>query len=239
MKKKEFILNIVYSVIPMVLIIPLSIWGLYQMEKATYDSFFVKGHSMDPTLSGDVDCSTYGRYDSSEKAIDNIERFDLVVCYYPFEGEPDYEQPYIRNQSKLKEGATLKIKRIIGRPNETLLIANDFFTITDNITGISTSYGPVGSEEEGIVETPFKRKEPISNRSAYITLGEDEYFVMGDNWTANSSTDCCNPPLKSPEKCIYKENIEGVIFRLDGYCTRDNDSIIEEHPFKDGPIYLK
>ena len=118
------------------------------------------------------------------------------------------------------------------------------------------------------LQVPFQRKEPIEDRKVAISLGEDEYFVMGDNWTKKGSSDCCNPPNGGPAKCIYKENIEGVIFRLDGICTyakvicnscgleNDKDSkvckcgstsftttptddIVKEYPFEDGPIYLK
>ena len=189
------------------------------MEKTTYDSFFVKGSSMDPTLCGDSLNSTYGRYDSSSKAIGKIKRFDLVVCYYPFENAYDYEQPYVPNVSQRKESATLKVKRIIGLPYETLLIANDFFTITNNVTGEVTNYGPNDDPESKIVKVPFQRKEPIEDRNALITLGANEYFVMGDNWTKKGSTDCCNPSYGGAAKCIYRENIAGVIFRLDGICT--------------------
>lgn len=251
----------------MVLIFPLSIWGLFQIEKATYDSFFVKGTSMDPTLCGDQLNSTYGRYDSSKRAIDKLERFDLVVCYYPFENANDYDMPYVRNSEKGKS-ATLKVKRVIGLPNETLLIANDFFTITNNVTGAVINYGPTNDETNNIVKVPFERKQPIEDRTALITLANDEYFVMGDNWTKKGSTDCCNPSIGGAAKCIYRENIEGVIFRLDGVCsyakvecsscgrevdkdckvckcgssnfmTTNTNDIVKEYPYEDGPIYLK
>lgn len=263
MKKKEYILNLIYSILPMVLIFPLSIWGLFQMEKASYDSFFVKGPSMSPTLCGDSTNSTYGRYDSSKRAIDKLERFDLIVCYFPFENSKDYNMPYVRNSEKLNS-ATLKVKRVIGLPHDRLVIDNNIFTIFHTINGkeVAETYGADN------LEVPFQRKEPIEDRKAAISLGEDEYFVMGDNWTKKGSSDCCNPPNGGPAKCIYKENIEGVIFRLDGICayakiicnscglendkdskvckcgstsftTTPTDDIVKEYPFEDGPIYLK
>lgn len=234
------------------------------MEKASYDCFFVKGSSMDPTLCGDPLNSTYGRYDSSSKAIDKLERFDLVVCYYPFANAGDYTQPYVRNVSQKTENATLKVKRIIGLPHDKLIIDNEIFTIFHTVNGKETveTYGADN------LKVPFERKTPIEDREAVITLGDDEYFVMGDNWTKKGSTDCCNPSIGEEAKCLYRENIEGVIFRLDGVCTYANiicescgreltkddktckcgstsfkktntNDIVNEYPFEDGPIYLK
>ena len=77
----------------MVLIFPLSIWGLFQMEKASYDSFFVKGPSMSPTLCGDSTNSTYGRYDSSKRAIDKLEK---LYCY----GNPQLKKLDLRKITK-------------------------------------------------------------------------------------------------------------------------------------------
>ncbi|MCR5308899.1 MAG: signal peptidase I [Bacilli bacterium] len=260
MKRKEFILNLLYSVVPMILIIPLSIWALSQMSKGAYDCFFVMGTSMEPYLSGSENQSTYGYSDNSDKAIDNLKRFDLVICYYPFEGQNDYEMPYNRYKPILTETATLKVKRVIGLPGDKLTIDNENFSITDK-NGITENY----NEEN----CPFKRKTPIENRKADVKKLEDnEYFVMGDNWTKNGSLDCCNPSAKATKyEVLYRENIQGVIFKLEGNCTYgplkhcksckkvvDDDvkecscgstkflvynDIIEKRPYEDGPIYIK
>ena len=44
-------------------------------------------------------------------------------------------------------------------------------------------------------------------------LGEDEYWVMGDNYC--SSFDCFSPDNKSP---IYYDNIVGVLIAIEGTC---------------------
>ena len=213
MKRKDFVLNLIYCIIPMVLVIPLSLWGISQMSKATYDCFFVMGTSMQPYLSGDPDNSTYGYSDNSDRAINRLKRFDLVICYYPFVNEKDYKQPYNRSNPVLLDTSTFKVKRVIGLPNETIHINDEEFSISYKVDKetITESYNEANC--------PFERNKPISNRHADITLKDDEYFVMGDNWTEMGSLDCCNPCKGGTPTCLFRENIVGVIFKLEGTCT--------------------
>ena len=67
------------------------------------------------------------------------------------------------------------IKRVIGMPNETVEIKNGVVTI-------KTKSNPTGFElTEPYVE--FKKYENITQ-----TLGDGEYFVMGDNRVASSDS---------------------------------------------------
>ncbi len=95
------------------------------------------------------------------------------------------------------------IKRIIGLPGETVQIKEGYVYIndkklTDDIYGRETINNP------GLAESPVK-------------IGEDEYFVMGDN--RNSSYDS----RKSDVGLVKKEDIDGkAVFRLwpfDGFGT--------------------
>lgn len=266
MKRKDFILNLLYSILPIVLVIPLSFFAITQMSKASYDCFFVIGSSMEPYLVGHENESTYGYSDNSDIAIRNLKRFDLIICYYPFKNAKDYQMlgeknEYVRHESELLDTCTLKVKRVIGLPHDTLHINNETFSISykvgDNVV----------TETYNSENCPFKRNEPISNRVADITLKDDEYFVMGDNWTEKGSSDSCNPAETGSAKPIYRENIIGVIFKLEGVCTygplkhckeckkileeedtkcscgctqfKTYNDIIEKRPYEDGPQYLK
>ncbi len=71
------------------------------------------------------------------------------------------------------EDNTYYIKRIIGLPGETVYI-NDAGEIYINGTLLKENYGLETIQNPGLASEP-------------ITLGEDEYFVMGDN--RNNSTD--------------------------------------------------
>lgn len=72
---------------------------------------------------------------------------------------------------------TYYIKRVIGLPGETIFIDNEG-TIFINEEALRESYG------KEVITDPGRAYEPV-------TLGEDEYFVMGDN--RNNSSDSRDP----------------------------------------------
>lgn len=74
---------------------------------------------------------------------------------------------------------TFYIKRIIGMPGETVYIDEDG-TIFINDEPLIEGYGKEVIDDPGRAYTP-------------ITLGEDEYFVMGDN--RNNSSDSRDPTV--------------------------------------------
>lgn len=119
----------------------------------------VSGSSMENTL-----------HDADSLMVDKIsyrfnepERFDIVVFPPPV--------AYVDED-------TFYIKRIIGLPGETIQIDGDGVIYigdsADTLKPLDESYGREVIEYAGIASAPY-------------TLGEDEYFVMGDN--RNDSTD--------------------------------------------------
>lgn len=141
----------------------------------------VKGSSMEPTLVG-TDAN------DPDKVGDNLivdklsfrfrdpERFEIIVFPY-----------------KLDENQLL-IKRIIGLPGETVEIREDGFIYIDG-EKLYEGYGKeiIDLNHLGTVEYP-------------ITLGKDEYFVMGDN--RNNSSDSRYPMVGN----IKKDDIVGRAF---------------------------
>jgi len=87
---------------------------------------------------------------------------------------------------------TYYIKRVIGLPGETVRI-DEAGTIYINDQVLDESYG------KEIIEMPGRAFEPI-------LLGEDEYFVLGDN--RNNSSDSRDPSVGN----IKKGNIIGKAF---------------------------
>lgn len=113
------------------------------------------------------------------------QRFDIIV--FPFQHAED----------------TYYIKRIIGLPGETVQI---------DMSGFIYINGEVLDESYGL---EIIRPENVGIASEPITLGEDEYFVLGDN--RNNSTDSRTDIVGN----IHKDDIIGRawmrIFPFDGF----------------------
>lgn len=86
------------------------------------------------------------------------ERFDIIVFYHFFD-----ENNRDKNDEECYD---FYVKRIIGLPGETVQIVGE--TILINGKPLKENYGKDPITYQGVAAEPF-------------TLGEDEYFVLGDN----------------------------------------------------------
>ncbi len=112
----------------------------------------VQGNSMYPTLhSGDFGLSNVIGY-----RLGGVNRFDIVVAYSEEEGI------YI-------------IKRVIGLPGETV-------QVSDNVLYIDgMRYDEEFLNEDYQISKSMEINDSFTGNFGPYTIGEDEYFVMGDN----------------------------------------------------------
>lgn len=104
---------------------------------------------------------------SMEPTLDHMDNLMVDKISYRFRDPKRFE--IIVLQPFLQDKKTLYIKRIIGLPGETIQIGVDG-TIYINGEKLTESYGK-----------EIIKPENIGRAIEPITLGEDEYFVMGDN----------------------------------------------------------
>jgi len=143
-KKENFFLEIIkFSLFTLIIVLP---FRLYIAEP-----FIVEGKSMSPTFeTGD-----YLIIDQISYRLSEPERGEIIVFKYP------------NNPSRYF------IKRIIGLPDETVILNDGKITIKNERFPNGFSW------KESYVKN-------ISHKNMTYTLSDDEYFVMGDN-RANSS----------------------------------------------------
>ena len=176
------------------LIIALCFVGAFVFHSYYYESVYVSGNSMAPTLLGadedrDGAIVDFGIVDAHSSAINNIKRFDIVSTYFP----DDYE-----SDGSLVITAKKKIKRVVGMPGDT-------FIIKDGVLSVKKG------EEYEVVPYTFKVETTTAKDTINgpMTLGEDEYWLLGDN--RNNSTDCAK--IGKP---VTKKNIVGVLVAIEG-----------------------
>lgn len=93
-------------------------------------------------------------------------RFDIVIFYHFFEDEYLEDGEKVVHDKTDEDSYDFYVKRIIGLPGETVQIVGE--TIYINGEPLEENYGKDPITYEGVAAEPIK-------------LGEDEYFVLGDN----------------------------------------------------------
>lgn len=190
-----------------------------------YSLIYVEGSSMVPTLNKNTgDRREFGIVDEHKTVINSLKRFDIVTTYYPIKyhsaGNAGYISDYCyindigeevytnyddpNHKVQVSKIADFKIKRVIALPGESFrVISNgvEVRTLTeDNTWGAITTY-----------KFPFKHSGIGKEDDHFRQLGDDEFWVLGDNWS--SSTDC--KVLDAP---IKKGNIQGKLIAIEGTC---------------------
>ena len=203
---------------------------------------YVDGQSMSPTLNKNA--TEFGIVDRHASAINKIERFDIVTTYYPifYQSFNGYTCDYAtKGQVEtltafspdnpdivVSSFANYKIKRIIALPGEQFKVTNDGVEV--KVKDANGTYG-----EPHLYTYNFEHTEnPSKLMSDYKTLGDDQYWVLGDNWANSLDSGALDMP-------IYKQNIQGVLVAIQGTCqvvTKDNSVSIKNKHYYFLPRYF-
>lgn len=147
--------------------------GVWLMTTFLFTPVRVDGLSMYPTLD-DKDLGISNIFSAKYLGID---RFDIVVV-----------------NDKNTQSDDHWVKRVIGLPNETISCVNDTIYINGEPIEqpfLDTEYADSQREMYGYFTGDFEE----------VTLGEDEYFVMGDNRTNSTDSRYVGPFTKENITC--------------------------------------
>ena len=244
MSNKEKFEKIFYPIFYLVFSVGIAISACFIYQKFGFLSFYVSGQSMRPTLLGDNHSFHYGIADTSKAAINTTKRFDVVVTYY----------------SWVSEDETLKVKRAWGLPGETISLTYDATTKSMTFTASINNEVryTVESDPQSEYQMPygdkttyqvfkFKAASRVFNVVAddgartfeNHVLGQDEYFVMGDNWSRSSDCYGTNVTYKQMRN-LHKSEIVGKVVRIEGTATSydsDSKTLSGKSPYKH-PMYI-
>ncbi len=135
--------------------------------------------------------------DSMNDTLEDGDSLWLDKLTYHFQDPKRYDIVVFPHIDAVTGNEVLYVKRIIGLPGETISITDNGNILVDGKT-LEESYGKeiIDLYHIGIASEP-------------IVLGDDEYFVMGDN--RNNSKDSRDPEVGN----ISRDELEGrVVFRM-------------------------
>ena len=210
--KRKIVWRIVNAFALALLVLTFSISGQIIYEYKRYRPFYVSGDSMYPFFNkdatrtnvetgvtetshdgdwGDYDnpaysyVCDYGLLDDKDGFKERLSRFDVVMAYF----DDDYS---------LSEGGLIsgyahapKIKRLYGFPGESLYFDDTGSLFLKEKDETEYRYLP---QMQCVVDDGHLLETTIGARYATkdnpVVLGEDEYFLVGDNRRVGKSNDC-------------------------------------------------
>lgn len=180
--------NTFHTFFEVALYIVIILAGVYILPTYVMQRTIVDGDSMNDTLQTEDNLLI----NKISYRISNPERFDVIVFYPNGNAHPDTFFRFVKRliTPKKDEDSALEddyyIKRIIGLPGETVEIHDEKIYINGEV--LEEDYGSNPTDYTGLAESP-------------VVLGDDEYFVLGDNRGGSRDSRDIGP--------VKRENIDG------------------------------
>lgn len=148
--------------------------ALIIIRSYVFQPFSITGSSMEPSFFN----KEYLIVDELSYIFTNPKRGDVIVFKHPEPACNDHIKSGYINRKFIQGSCSNYIKRVIGVPGDTVIIKDGKVTVKN-------SEWPEGKtlEEDYIVSNI----PTLGNQT--VTVGENEYYVMGDNRSPNASSD--------------------------------------------------
>lgn len=153
-EKKTLAKRVLSVFLELALYVAIALMFMIVVPKYVVQRTEVSGPSMENTLKNKDNILV----EKLSYRFDNPKRFDIIVFYHFYD-----ENNRDKNDEECYD---YYVKRIIGLPGETVQIVDE--TIYINGNPLKENYGKDPINYQGVASEPF-------------TLGDDEYFVLGDN----------------------------------------------------------
>jgi signal peptidase I len=145
-----------------------------------FQPFFVQGSSMEPNFQ-DGQYLVISEFGYKQTAVDAIEKLGFTVK--PFKEISRQDVAVFRYPKNLEQ---YFIKRVIGLPGEAVEIKNGKVII----------YNTVHPEGFALDESAYIGPTVITQDMSRVSVGENEYFMMGDNRTQSYDSRSFGPVNK-------------------------------------------
>ncbi|MCR4562187.1 MAG: signal peptidase I [Bacilli bacterium] len=236
-ERRKMIFNIFTEVVMVAFFtVVLSISGQVSYYVTRYQSFFVNGMSMYPTLNsgatysgsykmkdnkaewGNFDkkgtyITDYGIMETAHDFMSTIKRFDIVVTYYQ---NWDYTDP--NDKTTLKPNASRKVKRVIAMPGETFYFNQEGDLYIQNSETLEFEY----VEQPELYNKAGTCNSTTCKANTPITVPDDCYYLCGDNRShSGDSRSTTYGPIK--EWCLVGLAIS-IIGKLEYTYVSDSES---------------
>lgn len=188
---KEFALDIYYKVVDLLATFMIVLAMIVFLTTFLVNTAIVNGDSMSPTVKDDEKILIFPSK--------SVKRFDIVVL--------EVDEDNIRASGGYLENNELLIKRLIGLPGDHLKWEHGFLYVNDEV--VDDEY----LENHGFRKYNLNLDMVFPQHDYEVTLGDDEYFVLGDNRL--SSLDSSNIyGVERTSGNFKKTQIKGVVLYI-------------------------